>query len=271
MPLLSLIIAVYNRPEVLRFVLAACGRQSLTDFEIIVADDGSGPEVKDVIEKSRARDRVPITHLWHEDLGWRKNVMLNKAILAARSEYLVFVDGDCLPAKDFLMDHWNQRETGKVLLGRRVETSERWARALTMEKIDTGRFEMIGLTELVDGIAGRAARLEDAIRIRSGLLRRLSSRSADRILGSNFSLHKNDIVSINGFDEEYDGPGHGEDSDVQYRLSLIGVMGKSIRNLAIQFHVYHPRTEISQRSLKRFEDVKRTNNPRCKRGLEKID
>lgn len=245
MPQLSLIIAVYNRPEVLRFVLAACGRQSLTDFEIIIADDGSRAAIEDVVEESKERYRLPIIHLWHEDMGWRKNKMLNEAIRAANSEYLVFIDGDCVPAKDFLVDHWNEREARRVLLGRRVETSERWAKSLTVEKIETGTFEGIGLMELMDGIMGKASRLEDAIRIKNRLVRKFSLRNTVRILGSNFSVRKGDMVSINGFDEEYDGPGHGEDSDVQYRLSLIGVTGKSLRNLAIQFHVYHPRTQIS--------------------------
>jgi glycosyltransferase involved in cell wall biosynthesis len=267
-PGLSLIIAVYNKPRVLRFVLAAVARQSFRDFEVIIADDGSGPEIKEVVDEAKPLYGYPINHLWHEDSGWRKNKMLNNAIRVSRGDYLAFMDGDCLPAKNFLADHWSEREAGKVLLGRRVEMSQRWADNLTMEKIATGRFERIGVREILDGIRGNALRLEDGIRIRNGWLRRISPRKSERILGSNFSLHKDDIVAINGFDEEYDGPGHGEDSDVQYRLSLMGVTGKSLRNLAVQFHVYHPRTAPSEKSLKRFAQIQESKNPVCTAGLD---
>jgi hypothetical protein len=90
------------------------------------------------------------------------------------------------------------------------------------------------------------------------------------MLGSNFSAWKRDLVEVNGFDEEYDGPGCGEDSDVQYRLGLIGVRGKSLRNLAIQFHLWHPRTAVSDACWDRFERVKSTTEPRCRRGLEHV-
>ncbi len=268
---LSLVIAVYNRAEVLRLVLAALERQSYRGFEAIIADDGSGPAVAEVIAEARRLYRYPISHLWHKDSGWRKNVMLNKAIRASKSSYLVFIDGDCLPARHFLADHWTERERGRVLLGRRVEMSGRWANSLTVDKIKSGKFERIGFGEIMDGIKGKALRLEDGIRIGNWFLRRISLRKSDRILGSNFSLHKEDITAINGFDEEYDGPGQGEDSDIQYRLSLIGVTGKSLRNLAVQYHVYHSRTVPSEKSLKRFEEVTRSKNPICRAGLRRIE
>jgi len=223
-----------------------------------------------VIEESRKTFHLPITHLWHEDIGWRKNKILNDAIRASKSEYMVFIDGDCLPEKNFLLDHLREKEDKRILLGRRVEMSERWSSLLTLDKVLSGKFEKIGFAELLDGIKGEALRLEDRIRISNHLLRKISFQHANRILGSNFSVHKADLIAINGFDEMYDGPGHGEDSDIQYRLSLIGVEGKSLRHLAIQFHVYHPRTEPFESTLKRFEEVRASGNQRCKCGLEKL-
>ncbi len=268
-PRLSLIIAVYNKPEILRLVLAALARQSFTDFEAIIADDGSGPAVRDVIGEAQHGAAFPLVHLWHEDSGWRKNIMLNKAVRAARAEWLVFIDGDCLPSRHFLLDHWTERAERKVLLGRRVETSERWSRALTLEKVHSGAFERYGLEEWLDGLRGRSLRVEDGIRIPSALLRRLLLRNVRGMLGSNFSVAKKELVAINGFDELYDGPGCGEDSDVQYRLSLNGVTGKSLRNLAVQYHVWHPRTAVSDACWDRFEAVKRTGVAFCAAGLEK--
>ena len=102
----------------------------------------------------------------------------------------------------------------------------------------------------------------------SPFVRALLFRSVRGMLGSNFSVARNDLAAINGFDELYDGPGCGEDSDVQYRLSLIGVSGKSLRNLAIQYHVWHPRMRVSDACWDRFQMVKRMGEPRCLVGLE---
>lgn len=270
MEVISLVIAVYNKPENLRLVLAACAQQSFTEFEVIVADDGSGSPIKEVVEEAKRAYHFPINHLWHEDLGWRKNVMLNNSIRASRSDYLVFIDGDCLPSKHFLLDHWNERETGRVLLGRRVETSQRWSTALTPAKVRSGDFERYGINEWVDGLRGRSLRVEDGVRIPSKLLRRLLLRNVRGMLGSNFSAWKSDLVAINGFDELYLGPGCGEDSDVQYRLSLIGVRGKSLRNLAVQYHIWHPLTKVSDACWDRFEEVKRKQEACCNMGLNKL-
>lgn len=269
-PKLSLVIAVYNKPDNVRLVLAACARQLFIDFEVIIADDGSGPSMKEVVNEAQRLYSFPIIHLWHEDKGWQKNVMLNNAIRASNTGYLVFIDGDCLPSKHFLLDHWNEREENKVLLGRRVETSERWSNALTLEKIQTGGFERYGLKEWMDGLRGDSLRVEDGLRMPSKTLRAVLLRSVRGMLGSNFSLAKKHLEAINGFDEMYMGPGCGEDSDIQYRLSLIGVTGKSMRNLAIQYHIWHPRTKVMQECWDRFEMVKKTNEARCKAGIVKL-
>ncbi|MCC6395687.1 MAG: glycosyltransferase [Bacteroidetes bacterium] len=267
---LSLIVAVYNKPDVLRLVLAACARQSKTNFEVIVADDGSGPEVADAVREAQQRSFFPITHLWHEDKGWRKNTMLNNAIRASRTEYLVFIDGDCLPSRHFLRDHWQERDQKTVLLGRRVETSKRWSHNLTMDAIASGSYERYGWQEWMDGLRGDALRIEDGLRITSRLLRRLLLRNVRGMLGSNFSAWKQDLVAVNGFDELYDGPGCGEDSDIQFRLSLLGVAGKSLRNLAIQYHVHHPLTKVSDACWDRFQEVQKRREPRCRFGLEQL-
>jgi glycosyltransferase involved in cell wall biosynthesis len=270
-PSLSLIIAVYNKPEILRLVLAACARQSIGNFEVLVADDGSGPAVRQVIEEFRRSAGLLLTHVFHDDRGWRKNTILNSAIRASRSDYLVFMDGDCIPSRRFLEDHWREREERTVLLGRRVETSKRWSASLTVEAITSGNFERLDWGVCMDGLRGDALRIEDGIRMRSALLRKVLFRNVRGMLGSNFSVAKADLVALNGFDELYDGPGCGEDSDILYRLSLTGVQAKSIRNLAIQFHVYHPLTRVSDACWERFERVRRTGQARCRMGLEHLD
>jgi len=263
----SIVIAVYNRADVLRLVLAGYARQSRNDFEIIVADDGSGPDVAAVVEEARLRSPFPIQHLHHEDRGWRKNVMLNNAIRAAETDYLVFTDGDCLPHSLFVADHLREREEGYVLCGRRVEMSARWTRRMTRGDVERGRFERIGLAEWWDGISGRAHRIEDGLRFESPRLRGILHSHVRGMLGSNFSVHRAAMVAVNGFDEEYDGPGCGEDSDVQYRLERAGLHCRSLRHRAIQYHLHHPRTEVPQRCIDRFEAAKRAGRIRCRRGL----
>lgn len=270
-PGLSLIIAVYNKPDVLRLVLTACARQSMKNSEIVVADDGSGPAVRQVIEECRRHAGVPITHIFHDDRGWRKNTILNSAVRASQGDYLVFMDGDCIPSRLFLEDHWREREERTVLLGRRVETSKRWSESLSVSAITSGSFERLDWGVCMDGLRGEALRIEDGIRMRSTLLRKVLLRKARGMLGCNFSLAKADLVAINGFDELYDGPGCGEDSDIEYRLSLTGVKTKSLRNLAIQFHVHHPLTDVSDACWQRFARVKETGQPRCRMGLEHLD
>jgi glycosyltransferase involved in cell wall biosynthesis len=270
-PLLSLIVAVYNKPENLRLVLEAIARQSFRSFELIIADDGSGPEVREVADAARPAFPVPLTHLWHEDRGWRKNVMLNNAIRAARTDYCVFIDGDCLVSEHFLLDHWNEREAGRVCLGRRVETSERWTREISLAQVRSGAFERMTRKEWADMLRGRSLRVEDGVRIRSAMLRRLLLRNVRGMLGANFSAWKHDLVAINGFDEKYDGPGCGEDSDVQFRLGLIGVTGKSLRNLAVMYHLHHGLTKVSDPCWDRFQAVMRSTEPRCRMGLVHLD
>lgn len=264
---ISVVVAVYNKPDLLRLILEAYARQSVAGFEVIVADDGSGPAVASVVAEAQAANAFPLQHLWHEDRGWRKNVMLNNAVRAARSAYLVFTDGDCLPHRHFVADHLREREEGRYLCGRRVEMSARWSGALDVEAVRSGRFESIGPQEWWDGLTGRALRIEDGLRFESRRIRNILHASPRGALGSNFSVHRAALERVNGFDEEYDGPGCGEDSDIQLRLDRAGLRCKSLRHLAIQYHVHHPRTAVPQRCLDRFARLQAGTEIRCRRGL----
>lgn len=265
-PPLTLVIAVYNNARALEFIFRALARQTMYGFEVIVADDGSGRAVADVVNAAKRRREFPIRHLWHGDKGWRKNVMLNDAVRASVSEYLVFIDGDCIPSSHFLQDHYEHREIGRVLLGRRVEHGRRWAEGLTGERIDSGDYERYHLADVMDGLSGASARLEHGIRITNPSLRSLIDTRAG-MLGSNFSIHKEHLLAVNGFDELYDGPGFGEDTDLFHRLQLIGVTGKSLRNLAVHDHLWHPQTRVPERNRHRFEETVRRGEARCVHGL----
>jgi cellulose synthase/poly-beta-1,6-N-acetylglucosamine synthase-like glycosyltransferase len=196
--------------------------------------------------------------------------MLNKAILASRAGYLVFIDGDCLPHKDFLRDHAEGRRKGVLLSGRRVNWSKEISDGITLGAIESGAFEKLSLRILADGLQARSANLEDGIRIGNPFLRGMLHRNRPRILGCNFSVEKDLLERINGFNEDYRSPGLGEDSDLAFRLQLIGVKLFTLRYLAILYHLYHPRTVVGEENHRLYDRVVATAKPLCLNGLRKL-
>ncbi|MDZ7345052.1 MAG: glycosyltransferase [candidate division KSB1 bacterium] len=252
----SVIIAFYNEIEFLRLVLAGYVRQSFRDFEIIVADDGSRTEVTAEIQSLIKSSAFPIHHIWQEKLGFRKNRILNKAVLASSADYLIFTDGDCVPHREFVREHYMNRSPGACLVGRRVNLSERMTRQLTAEKIAMGVLEKKYLNMLLDSILRRMNYVEKGIYIKSPFLRKIMNRKKRDLLGSNFSIHKVDILSVNGFDERYEEPGIGEDGDLQIRLERNDIAFKSVNFVAIQYHLYHHKREVGERNFELLEQVK---------------
>ena len=267
---LTLVIAAYNAARYLEFIFTALRRQSFQDFEVIVADDGSGPEVAKLIEATVPRVSFPIKHLWQPDEGFRKNVILNKSIESSQTDYLVFIDGDCLPHHEFIRDHAKHRQPNGVLCGYRVNLSKQITEKLRLEDIASGGYEKFRPGLLFDGLMARSSTLEEGIRIENPFLRRLLGHSRVRILGSNFSLEKEILEKINGFNEDYRAPGLGEDSEVAHRLDLIGARFISLRYLAILYHLYHPPTKIGEENKQLYELALSSTDPVCRNGLRKL-
>ena len=241
MPKISLIISFYNKTELLQKVLESIALQTMQDVEVVIADDGSGPQAAAFIEHAAHSYPFPIRHVWHEDKGWRKNAILNKAVMAAKSEYLVFIDGDCLLERHFLEEHYASRKQGEVVTGRRVlltpKTTEYiLAKPLTPHRLGAPLFFRL-LWETIFG--HQKTQLEQKIRLPKGL-RRLFIRERKRyILGCNFSLYKEDLLGVNGFDERFQYPGYGEDIDLEFRLAREGIFAYSRKCQLVQFHCYH--------------------------------
>ncbi len=239
MPACSVVVAFYNKLRELELVLAGFERQSFRDFEIIIADDGSRPEVVTDLEALMARSPLRIRHVWQEDRGFRKNRILNQAILAADSDYLIFVDGDCIPHRHFVAGHWRQREAGVFLTGRRANLSEGLSARLTPEAVRQGVLERLWGPLTWDALLGRSQRLEQAVYLRSPRLQAWINRKPRGLIGCNMSMWRADLEAIGGFDERYQAAGVGEDTDVEYRLRLAGRRLRSINNIAVQYHLYH--------------------------------
>jgi cellulose synthase/poly-beta-1,6-N-acetylglucosamine synthase-like glycosyltransferase len=197
--------------------------------------------------------------------------MLNKALQAAQTDYAVFIDGDCIPHHDFLSDHWNFRREKALLCGRRVNLGKILSEQLTLHNIENGRIERLSARLWLDGFFGRSTNVEESLRFRSPLVRRLLVRADGRILGCNFSVHRKWLEEINGFNEDYHAPGRGEDSDIAFRLGLLGIEMVSLRYLAILYHMYHSPTPAVEENKVLYERMVARREIRCVHGIRNLE
>jgi glycosyltransferase involved in cell wall biosynthesis len=233
-PLLSLIIAVYNKPDFLEKIFLSLENQTFTDFEIVVADDGSGPRIAELISRYSPRMRRPALHVRHEDLGFRKTIIANKAVAAAHADYLVFIDGDCILHRRFLESHFRHRARGIALAGRRVTLDRYITEELSNDDVTSGRIEKPWFWW------NHCEKAERKHGLYLPLLQPFSNlkKKGYSMYGSNFSLFKDDFYSVNGYDEGIIGRGV-EDDNLRARLKLSGAVVRSITRIALQYHLFH--------------------------------
>lgn len=235
----SVIVSTYNAPEWLEKVLLGYHYQTFRDFEIIIADDGSGIETKSLIASMASTLTQPIIHVHQRDDGFRKCRILNKAILHARSEYLIFTDGDCIPRADFVADHVAKAARGTYLSGGYCKLTLEASKAITPDVILRGEcFRMPWL--LAHGHRRQRKDLKLAINPTvAPWLNRLTTTRCN-FKGSNGSAWLCDVVAINGFDERM---AYGsEDREFGVRLRNVGVAARHVRYTAICVHLDHGRS-----------------------------
>ena len=266
----SIIISFYNKIECLYPILISLKNQSFTDFEIIIADDGSSNDVVDELGLVLKKVPFSVLHLWQEDTGFRKNRILNQAILSAAAEYLIFIDGDCLLHPEFVGEHFNNRKEKTCLTGRRVNLSEKITKILLSGMGKDNLIKKNYYKIIWDGIFGKSFDVEKGFYFKFNYLRNFVNKKRRGILGCNFSLYKKDILGINGFDERYEAPSIGEDSDIQFRLELNNVEIKSVNNIAVQYHLYHKLQTRPKKNLLLFESVKKERSAVTKYGINKL-
>lgn len=265
----SLIISFYNRIDYLKLVLAGLERQTFRNFQIILADDGSNQNVVREIESISKQISFPFIHIWQEDKGFRKNRILNSAIRNSSANYLIFIDGDCIPHRKFIEEHYTNRSFEQCLTGRRVNLSKQITNKLTFEAVKEGFLEKRMVPLIIDGLVGKSIDVEKGIYFESKTLREYFNKKKRGLLGCNISIHKADIERINGFDERYQAPSIGEDSDIQYRLELLGIKIKSLNNIAIQYHLYHEIQKRTEKNLELFSEVRKSAEHYTPYGLQK--
>ena len=238
--LISLIVTTYNRVDALAAVLAAVAHQADRGFELVMADDGSGPETRAVIDCWRSRIEVPLSHVWQQDHGFRAAEIRNRAILASRGEYCIFLDGDCLVRPDFIARHRRLAERGWFVTGNRILLSPALSAAVLREGL---RPELWTAREWVwQRLRGGVNRLAAVSRLALGPARKLVPRQWRGARSCNLAVWRSDLDRVDGFDASFSGWGR-EDSDLLIRLIHCGVRRKDGRFSTGVIHLWHPEAE----------------------------
>ena len=242
---ISLVIATYNWPEALRAVVEGCFRQSDRNFEIIIADDGSRDATRELVAELTARSPVPMRHVWQPDDGFRLAMARNRGILASTGGYIIAMDGDCVPQRDFVARHRQLAEPGFMVTGSRILLNQAFSARVLAEGLD---LQALGLMETLrvrgQGGINKAAPLLVKL---PDLGRRRPRFSFRRIKGCNMAFWRSDLDRINGFDESFKGWGH-EDADIVVRLFHAGVLRKDGAYATEVFHLWHREAQRDQAS-----------------------
>jgi glycosyltransferase involved in cell wall biosynthesis len=249
---IGVIISTYNNPQWLEKTLWGYMSQKRPADEIIIADDGSGPDTRRLIEKYSTV--LPIKHVWHEDCGFCKTTILNKAILAADSEYLIFTDQDCIPREDFIYVHEYCAAKGSFLSGGYFKLPMNISQSITKDDISSGRaFSLRWLISKGINVKFKMTKL-----FRSSVWSRMmNSITPARATwnGMNSSGWKSDIVATNGFDERM--KYGGEDRELGERLVNAGICPRQIRYSAITLHLDHQRPYRNAEARRINDEIRR--------------
>ena len=268
---LSVIITTYNSEEWLHKVLVGYSIQTESDFEIVIADDGSSNKTKTTIASFSSKFKFPIVHVWHEDKGFRKSRILNKAILKSNSNYLLFTDGDCIPRKDFVATHLKYKQEGYFLSGGYFKLSKTVSNAIGDEIIlKQDCFKVNWLKNNGLKLNFKITKLTNNY-IFASIMNWLTP-TKRTWNGHNSSGFKKDIIAINGFNEKM-GYG-GMDRELGERLFNNGMLSKQIRYYAICIHLDHARgyanPEIIKHNLAIRSYNKKNNIKKIEDGIDKL-
>lgn len=273
---ISVIVPTYNRPQALKLCLLSLASQSIMPYEVLIADDGSTAETHNTVidMQEKLRHAFPVKHIWHEDIGFRKPKILNETVRRSTGDYLVFIDGDCMAHRHFIRSHVEKSGPDAVLSGKRVEIGKELTDRLLARGTILNSFS---LRLLWDAVMSRSRKVEEAIMLRNRYLRLITHRDRitdDGVWGCNFSLYKDLFIAINGCDEDFL-DGSIEDNDLGIRVLNQGKQIRSVRGLAIIFHLWHKSSwsfenEKYQHNLAILKKRIENKEPVCKNGIRKF-
>ena len=259
LPPVSLIVSTFDQPGYLRRVLEAVGRQSRLPQEILLADDGSGDETREIFMRWSAQQPFPGRHFWQAHNGFRKAHILNRAAAAANSDYLVFLDGDMVPHEDFVADHCAAARPAAFIQGHRALVGQEAAAWFGQHELGVDRRRALW--------EGQISGWKNAHRWPFLFL--CEKKHLRGIRGCNFSLWRTDMLRVNGYNEAFTGWGR-EDSEFAARLMNAGIRRLDLRGRAICFHLWHPPASRSQLPANDglLEKTVREKLTHCEHGLD---
>lgn len=267
----SIIISTYNKPRWLELVLWSYHFQTVQDFEVIIADDGSTQETKKLVESFSKLTTFQIIHVWQEDNGFQKTKILNKAILASRSLYLIFTDGDCIARNDFVATHLKFRKPCLALSGGYFKMEETVSEKVNKAIIENQLcFNLKWLREQGQSFSIKPNKLTK-LKGFASFMNNITPTKAT-FNGMNTSCWKKDILDVNGFDERMQYG--GEDREVGERMMHNGVEFKQIRYSAICVHLHHDRPYKNKEAIEINKEireiVKKEKNKWTEFGIENL-
>ena len=265
---ISIILATYNWPQALNIILNQLAVQLVQypNVELIIADDGSTTKTAEVIAKyqqiiSRCK------HIWHPDNGFQKSIILNKAVAAANGEYLIFLDGDCIPFPDYLSQHIKLIEAGYFVAGNRVLLSKPFTeQVLNNKNLVTDIFTWGNIKWMLAKFSKKVNKISAAIRLKGGKWRYSRRHNWKYPKGCNFAMFKEDFLAVNGFDEEFCGWGH-EDADLFVRLLHNGIKIKDGRFAIPVLHLWHKHEDRNNEAENSKRLLQRVNDPEFKQAV----
>jgi len=244
--LISVVITTYNRSDALSLVLGGLAQQTDRRFEVVIADDGSTPEHVAAITKFSEAAPFPVVHVWHPDVGFTASQVRNLGVANAQGEYLVLLDGDCVPEVDFVAQHRGLQQKGCFVNGSRVLLSPSFTQALL-----GGGKTLVGHTLgywLARRWAGDASKLTGTLRLPDFRLRRQPAFQWKGIRSCNMAVWRTDYEFVNGFDETFVGWGH-EDADFVLRLHNAGLVRKNGFCATEVYHLWHPESDRARQGV----------------------
>ena len=262
---ISVVISTYNSTEWLRKVIWGYNTQTYRNFEMVIADDGSGQETFDLIEQMKKEVFFPIIHIWHEDNGFQKSQILNKAIVGCTTAYILMSDGDCIPRPDFIEQHIKFREEGYLLSGGYHKLPLLLSKNITKEDIYSGKcFELKWLKSNGMKVSFKNSKVYSDGLV-STVLNFLTP-TTPSWNGHNASGWKEDILAINGFDERMQYG--GQDRELGERLINYGIKSKQIRYSTVCLHLDHPRGYATPDSISKNKNIRKQTQEQLKKWTD---
>ncbi|MEG6551483.1 glycosyltransferase [Desulfocurvibacter africanus] len=267
----SVIVTTYNQPDYLNLVLASLVMQSDRHFEVIVADDGSQVDNRAIIDRYVSEFGLIISHVWHEDCGFRKTVILNKAIAQSKGTKIIFADGDCILHRHFIREHKRCLVHGVYCIGRTPRLSRKISAKVSEAGILKGSCQRLTPAMLLDSVFGSTRKIEFGCYLGSGPFFSLAARLKKNttLWGGNCSVLRKDLLAVNGWNEDFIGWGQ-EDSELGERLQNLGLKPRQVVYRAINFHLWHPKSDQMAGKHERCAmklEIKKQGIVSCFKGL----